>query len=121
MRTQTFHDFEAYGEAIRDADVSLMLSRRGRPFWRVGRVALGGLGVQYGSGGGGIICAGASRPDGCLLFLPLRDPETLTWNGQRFDGRSLVVALPEAEFCVAATRDHEWCTVFVPGDLVAGW
>src|SRR5262245_23087989 len=100
MHTRTFHDVEEYAAALGHVDVRVMLPRRARPFWSVANFALGRLGVQHGRAGSGIICEGASRGGGCLLFGPLRDPETVTWNGDPFDDRALVLVPARADFCV---------------------
>jgi AraC family ethanolamine operon transcriptional activator len=119
MRIRTFHDVEEYAAALHDVDVRVMLPRRGRPFWSIGDFALGRLGVQHGHEGSGIICEGASRGGGCLLFAPLRDPEALTWNGEPFDDRALVIVPARAAFCVSARRGHDWFSLFVPADVAA--
>ena len=119
MSIRTFHDIEQYAAALHDVDVRVMLPQRGRAFWSIGDLALGRLGVQHGHEGSGIICEGASRGGGCLLAGPLRDPEALTWNGEPFDEGALVIVPARAEFCVSATRGHDWFSLFVPTDLVA--
>jgi AraC family ethanolamine operon transcriptional activator len=119
MRSQTFHDIEEYAAALHDVDVRAMLPQRGRAFWSVGDFALGRLGVQHGREGSGIICEGASRGGGCLLGGLLGDPETLTCNGEPFDDRTLVIVPARAEFCVSATRGHDWFSLFVPTEVVA--
>jgi AraC family ethanolamine operon transcriptional activator len=119
MSLRTFRDFDAYAAAIRDVDVRVMLPRLDRPFWSIDQVELGRLRVQHGREGSGLICEGVARGAGWWLFVPLRAPETFTWNGEHLDERSLVVVPPGADFCVSAVRDHDWCSLFFPADLVA--
>jgi AraC family ethanolamine operon transcriptional activator len=118
MTTQTFTDFEAFAAALCDADYRVMLTRRGPPRWRISHFELGRVRVQLGSSDSGVICEGAARRGGSVLYVPLRGAAGVTWNGRRLDDRSVAVLGPGAEYFVASAAGNDWLSLFIPSDLL---
>jgi AraC family ethanolamine operon transcriptional activator len=117
MQSLVFNEFEAYADAIRDADVQCSLSRLDWPTWSLAHGEADGVHIQWGSEGSGNLAQGTSREDGFSLYLQ----RTGTWgltNGERLkDGAAFFLA-PRSEFCIASADAHDWASVFVPTVLL---
>jgi AraC family transcriptional regulator, ethanolamine operon transcriptional activator len=44
----------------------------------------------------------------------------MSGNGQRFDGRTLLIAKPGDEFCLAANSPRRWCSLYIPSAELVG-
>ena len=71
MRTvaTTFTDFEAYSEAIQDADLDVRLLHPYERFWSIQQRELGTLRIQHGIEGSGLLTRGAVKPEGWAFFV----------------------------------------------------
>jgi AraC family ethanolamine operon transcriptional activator len=117
MITQTHYDFEEFAAAIKDADGRVMLTRMETPEWRTSYFELGPLGFQLGFEASGIIHEAALRPGGMAMFVPLRNPTAITWNGRPCDAESVILQSPGGEFCCTSVAANEWASLFIPASF----
>ncbi len=118
METYAFQDFDAFAGTVRDVDCGMMLRNPTRRRWVINHVYLPQIHVQLGRLGSGNIVEGRSWPNGYLLYLPLTDACAYSANGTVLDKGSFFVLEPGCEFCVSTEFAHDWCTIFVPTDLL---
>lgn len=120
MESRTFTDFDAFAATIRDANTVMMLQNLTQSRWSVSHINLSGTHVQMGCEGSGNITEGRARDDGYLLFLPLNNHSQHAANGTALDNRSIAILEPGSEFCVRCRIEHDWISIFVPTDKLAG-
>jgi len=111
-----FREFEAYAATVGDADLRMMLSRLKQPWWEIHSHQVGEFRLQFGREGGGNIAEGIARQGGRLLFVPLAGFHRA--NGLPIDESSLLMIDPGSEFTIAVHEEHDWCSIFVPSDLL---
>lgn len=114
MPHRVLPDFDTYADAIKDARVRITLRRRDLSNWALGDMSLGRFHLQWGTAGGSLVCEGEVHAGGHVLFVPLNHTAVHVINGQRLDGRSLMVAAPAAEFCIAADGWSDWFSLYIP-------
>jgi AraC-like DNA-binding protein len=120
MAIHTFTDFDAWGEAIRGAHLSLACDAVEEPCWSLAVRPLGDVVVQLAHEGGGDLCYGANSHPGVTLFLPVSRTAEYVGNGVRFDDATVLAIPPGADFRIHVRRvAHDWCSVALPADRFA--
>jgi AraC family ethanolamine operon transcriptional activator len=117
MRSQVFHDFDAFAESVRDVDSKMLLRNPKRCIWSTRSVDLGPIDVQFARLGSGNIAQGQLRSDGYMINLPLTSAVEYTANGAVLQNNSFAILEPGCEFCVSTKVEHDWCGAFVPTHL----
>lgn len=113
----TFDDFDAWGDAVRGANLRLVCDRVETPRWQLDTANLGSVVVQTAFEGGGNLCYGANTHRGSILFVPLTLADHHVVNGERLDDRSLLCIPPGADFRIQVRRRaHAWCSIALPED-----
>ena len=108
-----FCDFDAYVEAIEDAEVEMTISSLDFNRWSVHGIYLpGGMHVQTASEGAGTICLGVNPDAGCNIFVH-RDGLMLA-NGEEMLPGSAFVMPARSEFVLSNASAHRWYTIHVP-------
>jgi AraC family ethanolamine operon transcriptional activator len=120
VESRTFSDFDAFAATVRDANTVMMLQTLTQSRWSVSHVNVSGLHVQLGREGSGNITEGEARDDGYLLFLPLNHHGQHAANGTALDNRSIAILEPGSEFCLRCRAEHDWISIFIPTDKLAG-
>ena len=118
MQTRTYRDFDAFTHDVRGVDCVMMLQNPKRRVWSVSHANLPGGHVQSGRLGSGNIVEGQSWPHGYLIYLPLTDGCAYTANGTVFGRDSFMILEPGCEFHLSTRDVHDWCSIFVPTDLL---
>lgn len=116
MNINRFSEFEAYAAAVVHADLRLMLPRLNEPRWEVATQSVGSIELQFGKEGSGIIAEGAVHQGGQTLFVPLAGLQLA--NGRTLHDHSVLLLGPGAELTVASQEAHDWCSVYLPSDLL---
>lgn len=114
-----FDDFDAWGEAVRGASLSLICDAVETRRWTLGVVDLGGVVLQVASEGGGNLCYGANAHAGMTLFVPLTHPRGHVVNGVGLDEDSLFAIPHGADFSICVRRRaHAWCSIAFSDEVV---
>lgn len=122
MRWQEFDDFDAWGEAVRTADLRLACDSIERRSWRLAACGLGDVFLQMADEGGGNLCHGSNTHPGVQLFVPLSQVEGHICNCEPLDAGSLLVIPPGADFSIQVRRRaHRWLAVALPPRLTTAW
>jgi AraC family transcriptional regulator, ethanolamine operon transcriptional activator len=111
---QTFSSFEAFFDANRHASLRAMVLGPVREHWSLTHLILNNLSVQFGQAESKALVEGAPRAGGVSIFVPTRSASAWWGNGQQFDERSVLVALPGDDFCLVADTPRSWCSVYIP-------
>jgi AraC family ethanolamine operon transcriptional activator len=114
MITATFRDFDAFKDAVRDVDCTMIMHSPKHRKWTIDRVFLPDVHVQFGRLGSGNIVEGQAQADGFLLYLPLSGSCVYSANGVFLPEDSFMVLEPGCTFSLTSSTAHNWCTVFVP-------
>ncbi len=120
MHTHSFRDFDAFAGYVRDIDCVMMLQNPSRRIWTITHVDLPGVHVQLGRLGSGNIVEGQSFSTGYVLYLPLTDACAYSANGTVLDKGSLMICEPGCEFCISTQFEHDWCSIHVLREMLAG-
>jgi len=126
MLWRTFDDFDAFGEAVRSADLRMACDAAEQRFWRLAGCAIGDMLLQVADEGGGNLCHGGNTHGGIQLFLPLTHAAGHICNCQPLDSGSLLAIPAGADFSIQVRRRaHGWAAVALPptalGDTLAPW
>lgn len=113
----TFHEFEAYTESVKDADVRCTLPRMERPFWSILNRKIEKIHLQFAREGCGNIAEGTTRPDGCILFVP-QGSKPGRGNGKLMNQDAPLLLGPKTEFRICFEHAHDWFSLFVPEELL---
>ena len=116
METRAFQDFDAFTEAVRDVDFTMLMQNPSRRHWSISHVELDGIHIQYGQEGSGDITEGRSRTDGFTLFVPIGSDETHTANGAGLHKSSIIILEPGCDFYLNSKTAHEWYSIFIPSE-----
>ena len=109
-----FDDFDAYADAIRDADFRLTLASLEQADWSITQLELpGSLHIQMATEGSGDVAEGAIHQDGLALFM-MKSCEQSRVNGQEFGSGSLLVMPPSSDFHLHIPHAHEWLSIYIP-------
>lgn len=121
MKYKTFKDFEAFATTVRDVNSNMMFRNPKDNVWSIGQLELSGSGIdlQLGRVSSGNIVEGQSRSDGYLFYLPLSNKIEYLGNGTAFGLNSIAMLEPGCDFCMATRVEHDWCTAFIPTQLVS--
>ena len=112
---KTFHDFDAWGDAVSGATLRLACDAVETGVWTLGLLDLGGVVLQMASEGGGNLCYGANTHAGPILFVPLTRVAEQVVNGESLDGDSLFAIPSGADFRICVRRrSHAWCSIALP-------
>jgi len=112
---KTFHDFDAWGDAVSGAALRLACDAVETGVWTLGLLDLGGVVLQMASEGGGNLCYGANTHAGPILFVPLTRVAEQVVNGESLDGDSLFAIPSGADFRICVRRrSHAWCSIALP-------
>jgi len=109
-----FSDFDAFSDAVRDVDCTMLMQNPRHREWRINHVYLPDIHVQVGRLGSGNIVQGEGRRDGFLFYLPLSGACEYSANGKTLPAASLMILDPGCDFCISTDAEHDWCTIFVP-------
>jgi AraC family ethanolamine operon transcriptional activator len=114
----SFDDFDAWGHAIRGANLRLACDAVQVRRWTLGSLALGDASLQVAFEGGGNICYGSNAHAGTMLFVPLSHSAAHVVNGESLDDESLLVIPRGADFRIHVRKSaHSWCSIAVPFDI----
>ena len=116
--TATFTNFEAYAEAIQDADLDVRLLYPHDRCWSIQQRELGTLRVQHGIEGSGLLTRGAVKPEGWAFYF-LRSGAPVPLNGKLLVDDSIAVLPPRSEFRFSGQGRVEWYSVYVPSVSLA--
>ena len=116
--TATFTNFEAYAEAIQDADLDVRLLYPYERCWSIQQRELGTLRVQHGIEGSGLLTRGAVKPEGWAFFVQ-RSGDPIPLNGKLLIDDSIAVLPPGGEFRFSGQGRVEWYTVYAPSVSLA--
>ncbi len=119
MPTQSFSSFEAFFDANRHASLRAMVLGPDRGNWTLTNLIINKLGLQFGQAGGNAVVEGAPQPGGISIFILTQGLSAMPGNGCRFDDRTLLVAQPGDEFCLAADSWRRWCSLYIPYEWLA--
>jgi AraC-like DNA-binding protein len=114
----TFTDFEAYSEAIQDADLDVRLLHPYERFWSIRQRELGALRVQNGIEGSGLLTRGAVKPEGWAFFIQ-QSGDPIPLNGKLLLDGSIAVLPPRCEFRFSGQGRVAWYSVYIPGVSLA--
>ena len=117
----SFNDFEAWGDAVRGADLRLVCDRVKQPLWQLATVRVGEVEVQVAYEGAGNASYGVNTHAGPILFLPMTHGGQHVANGESLDGGACFLSPPGGDFSIAV-KDcaHAWCSIASPpGSLAA--
>ncbi|MEI7782407.1 MAG: helix-turn-helix transcriptional regulator [Planctomycetota bacterium] len=115
---QTFDDFDAWGDAVSGAHLSMACDRVESPLWQLAVRNLGPVVVQMAHEGGGNLCYGANAHAGLNFFLPLTNVAEHVANCERLDEGSLLVIPPGGDFRIRVRhRAHGWCSIALPPEV----
>jgi AraC family ethanolamine operon transcriptional activator len=119
---KTFTDFDAWGDAISGASLSLACDAVETPRWTIGVASLGEVVLQVAFEGGGNVCYGGNTHEGLTLFVPLSRAAEHVVNGEPLDDESLLVIPTGADFRIRVRRRaHAWCSIALPPAASAAW
>ena len=119
MQYQSFQDFDAFVDSVRDIDCVMLFEKPQHRFWEITHINLPrGIHFQLGRLGSGNIVEGKSFPGGYLLYLPLTDTCAYSANGIVLQKNSFAIMEPGCDFCMSTKVEHDWCTVFIPAQLL---
>ena len=111
--TAEFDDFDAYVEAIEDADVEMNISSLDFNRWTIRGIYLSdGMHVQAGSEGAGTVAFGVNPASGWNIFLH-RDG-LMRANGEEMLPGSAFVMPAGSEFFLSNDHAHRWFSIYVP-------
>jgi AraC family ethanolamine operon transcriptional activator len=119
MPTQSFSSFEAFFDANRHANLRAMVLGPDRGDWVLTNMVVDRLGVQFGQAGGNAVVEGSPQPGGVSIFILTQGLSAMSGNGRRFDDRTLLVAQPGDDFCLAADSWRRWCSLYIPNEELA--
>lgn len=112
---KTFHDFDAWGDAVSGATLRLACDAVETGVWTLGLIDLGGVVLQVASEGGGNLCYGANTHATPILFVPLTRVAEQVVNGESLDTDSLFAIPSGADFRICVRRrSHAWCSIALP-------
>ena len=112
---KTFHDFDAWGDAVSGATLRLACDAVETGVWTLGLIDLGGVVLQVASEGGGNLCYGANTHATPILFVPLTRMAEQVVNGESLDKDSLFAIPSGADFRIRVRRrSHAWCSISLP-------
>ena len=116
---QIFDDFDAWGDAVRGADLRLACDGIEVRSWRLATRLLGRTVIQTAFEGGGNLCFGGNSHAGPLLFLPVTHSEQHVANCETVGPDGVFLIPPGADFRIRLQRRaHAWCSVALPADFV---
>jgi AraC family ethanolamine operon transcriptional activator len=108
-----FTDFEAYSEAIQDADLDVRLLHPYERCWSIQQQELGTLRVQHGIEGSGLLTRGAVKPEGWAFFIQ-QSGDPIPLNGKLLIDDSIAVLPPQCEFRFSGQGRVDWYSVYIP-------
>lgn len=115
-----FDDFDAWGEAVSGASLTLACDHVEDRVWTLGVLGLGDVVLQVASEGGGNLCYGGNTHVGMTLFVPLTHAAEHVANGTRLDDDSLLAIPSGADFTIRVRRrPHSWCSIALPAGFAA--
>lgn len=118
MQWLDFEDFDAFGDAVRTADLTLACDAVESRSWRLAACGLGDVFLQMADEGGGNLCYGANTHGGIQLFVPLSHAAGHVCNCEPLDTGSLLAIPPGGDFSIQVRRRaHSWLAVALPARL----
>ncbi|MFY0479882.1 helix-turn-helix domain-containing protein [Achromobacter marplatensis] len=114
MDLQRFESFDAYADAIFDADARVFLLGSRDGGWGIGHLDVDGIDVQHGIAAVPNLCEGVGWPSHLTLLLSQPSPSPTWLNGVPFNPGSLGVLAPGKGFVFRAAGPNEWITIAVP-------
>jgi AraC family ethanolamine operon transcriptional activator len=126
MLWRNFDDFDAFGEAVRSADLRMACDSAEQRLWRLAGCEIGDMFLQVADEGGGNLCHGANTHGGIQVFVPLSHATAHVCNCEPLDAGSLLAMPSGADFSIQVRRRaHGWFAVALPaaalGDGLAAW
>lgn len=114
METRVFNEFDAFETSVDGIDSTMLLRDPERRCWTIDRIDLPGIEIQIGRLGSGNIACGQTDSQYCMFYLPLTAGIEYRGNGSILNRDSFFVLYPDAEFCLATKKAHDWCAVSIP-------
>ena len=112
-----FDDFDAFAEAVEDAQFTFRCSSVDIKHWSVNGVYLpGGVHVQMASEGGGNIANGVNPASGGNIFMH-RDG-LMRVNGAESLPSSPIFMPPSSDFVFSNDNSHRWFSIYIPESLM---
>jgi AraC-like DNA-binding protein len=126
MVWRNFDDFDAFGEAVRSADLRMACDSAEHRLWRLAACGIGDMFLQVADEGGGNLCHGANTHGGIQLFVPLSNATAHICNCEQLDAGSLLAIPTGADFAIQVRRRaHGWFALALPeaalGNGLAAW
>lgn len=108
--------FVEFARAVREADVSFLLTGRGLPEWSVHNRRCGDVVIQNGRCGAGMVADGTMAQPGVLVFVmqSTLDRHAVTLNGVPVARHGIAVLPPGSRFVFANAVPHSWISVTLP-------
>src|SRR5262245_24771510 len=120
MEGFSFSDFDQFAEAIRDVDCRYTLMGHGETPWSVRVLTAGRVALQVAQEGGPNIYEGATREEVFIAFLPLGEPDRVSFFGRELQHSSLVALPPGRSSIAVAKTANRWASLHVPVALLGG-
>lgn len=119
MRHEVLRGFDEYAAAIRQANVSFVLTKRAETLWKLSYHSGDHVSVQLGCDGGASIADGIAEEDSYVLIGRSRpSPAHILMNGEPIADLDFVLLPPGARFIFAADGPREWLSIALPHALV---
>lgn len=108
--------FVEFARAVREADVSFLLTSRGLPEWSVSNQRCGDVVIQRGRCGAGMVADGTMAQPGVVVFVmqSTLDRHAVTLNGVPVARHGIAVLSPGSRFVFANAVPHSWISVTLP-------
>ncbi|MFL9824633.1 helix-turn-helix domain-containing protein [Rhodoplanes sp. SY1] len=108
--------FVEFARAVREADVSFLLTSRGLPEWSVHNRRCGDVVIQRGRCGAGMVADGVMGQPGALVFVmqSTLDRHAVTLNGVPVARHGIAVLPPGSHFVFANAVPHCWISLTLP-------
>ncbi|MFD2181680.1 AraC family transcriptional regulator [Rhodoplanes azumiensis] len=108
--------FVEFARAVREADVSFLLTSRGLPEWSVHNRSCGGVVIQRGRCGAGMVADGVmAQPDAVVFVMQSSlDRHAVMLNGVPVARHGIAVLPPGSHFVFANAVPHSWISLTLP-------
>jgi AraC-like DNA-binding protein len=107
-------EFDVHAAALRAAGRDILLTARPGARWRLDRLPLKHLLLEFRNSGGASIVAGESPADAIVIATLASAKSGELINGRPIGPLDLVLFPPAVKFIQASSHPHEWITAVVP-------
>jgi AraC-like DNA-binding protein len=107
-------EFDAHAAALRASGRDILLTARPGSGWRLDRLPLERLLLEFRTSGGASIVAGETPADTIVIGIPVSAKSGELVNGRSVGPFDIVVFPPGERFILASPHPHGWITAIVP-------